>query len=356
MASVVYAAMLCLALQENTAVAAQGYDHESLVARARSEYASGRFNESEALFTAALRMLTSADEIQRARTLRNLGDVYISEDELQKAEHHYLASLKIFRNTADKTAETVVLQKLGDVYSLERRDDEALSVLREALKKARAAPQTDAALIGQILNSIGAVYYRQREIKKAEKFFTESLRVLPDLDSLYTKADVLINLGAIYAAKREFEKAELYFKKALKLTEDQAGMAHPNLTFSLSLLAAVYTQTGQYAKAEEQYQRALAILEVNEPLFETRIARLLDGMSGSYAAAGRKLDAEAALSRAATIARRNVNQHPDMAMILDAYAATLKKDGNMKEAEDLQSEAKRARIAAGLVVNAHIPF
>jgi len=356
MASVVYVLMWCFALQEPTAVAAERDDYEILAARARIDYWTGRFAESEALLAAALRTLPSADEIRRARTLADLGDVYFSEDELQKAEHHYLVSLEIYKKTADKTAVTVLLRKLGDIYSLERRDDEALRVLQEALKRARGAPQTEAALVGPVLNSLGVLYYRQRDIKKADKFFTEAMQILPDVDSLYSKADVLNNLGAIYHTRHEFEKAEEYFKRSLKLTEDQVGMVHPDLTFSLSLLAILYTQTGQYAKAEEQYQRALGMLDVNQPIFETRIARLLDGLSKSYAAAGRTIEADATLSRAAGIARRNVNKHPDMAMIMDAYAATLKKGGKVKEAEELQGEAKRARMATALVVNSHVPF
>jgi tetratricopeptide (TPR) repeat protein len=164
------------------------------------------------------------------------------------------------------------------------------------------------------------------------------------------------NLGAIYLTRREFDKAEQYFKKALKLTEDQVGLAHPDLTFSLSLLAILYTQTGQYDKAEEQYRRALGTLDLNNPIFETRVARLLDGLSRTYGAAGRKSEAEAALSRAAGIARRNIDGHSDMVMIMDAYAVTLKKNGRVMEAEELRGEARRARMAAGLVVNAHTPF
>jgi tetratricopeptide (TPR) repeat protein len=356
MTNVIYAMLWCVALQAPTTIPVGSHDYENLVKRALSEYWNGRLVESEALLTAALRSLPSDDEIRRAHTLTDLGDVYVSEDELQKAEHHYLVSLEIYKKTPDTNSVTVLLQKLGGVYSLERRDDEALRVLQNALKRARAAPETDAALIGQVLNSLGVVYYRQRDFKKAEKFFTEEMQILPDVDSLYGKADVLNNLGAIYHARHEFEKAEEYFKKALNRTEDQVGVAHPDLTFSLSLLAMLYTQTGRYADAEEQYQRALRILDVNEPVFETRIARLLDGLSKSYAAAGRKTDAEAMLSRAAGIARRNVDAHPDMAMIMDAYAATLKKGGKVKEAEELRVEAKRARIAAGLVVSAHTPF
>jgi hypothetical protein len=39
---------------------------------------------------------------------------------------------------------------------------------------------------------------------RAEKFFTESMKVLPDVESLYSKADVLNNLGAIVSAHVPF--------------------------------------------------------------------------------------------------------------------------------------------------------
>jgi hypothetical protein len=45
-----------------------------------------------------------------------------------------------------------------------------------------------------------------------------------------------------------------------------------------------------------------------------------------------------------------------MAGILEDYSASLNDQGKRKEAEELRVEAKRARVAAGLVVTAHQPF
>ncbi|MBI2150304.1 MAG: hypothetical protein HYU27_06830 [Acidobacteria bacterium] len=75
-----------------------------------------------------------------------------------------------------------------------------------------------------------------------------------------------------------------------------------------------------------------------------------------YKKAGRKADADTALPEAAVIARLRVIQHPDMAIILEDYAVSLKSAGKAKEAEELRVEAKRARASAGLVIHAHNPF
>src|SRR6185295_10301094 len=128
------------------------------------------------------------------------------------------------------------------------------------------------------------------------------------------------------------------------------------LSFQLGSLGMLYTDTGQYTKAEEQFQRALAILEPAASVYETRIARLLLGLNRTYAAAGRKADSEATLARAVVLARKNVSAHPDMAIIMDEYAERLRNAGKKREAEELRVEARLARIAAGLVVNAHSPF
>jgi tetratricopeptide (TPR) repeat protein len=287
--------------------------------------------------------------------LSDLGDVYVNEDQLPKAEQVYAQALAIYKRLADDTREAMMLRNFGALYSLQRRDGEAVRALKESLKIARKA-HSDSTLIGQILNSFGVAYYRQGSISKAEKFFTQALQTGSSADTLQYRANLLNNLGAVYHANREYANAEDYLKQALKITESLVGPEHPDLTFSLSALGVLYMDTGKYTKAEEQFLRALRILETGNSVFDTRTARLLHALSNTYSRAARNIEAEETLSRAATIARRNISEHPDMAQILDAYARTLRKQGKTKEAEELAVEVRRARVAAGLVINALNPF
>jgi tetratricopeptide (TPR) repeat protein len=327
-------------------------DYESLVQRARAEYRNGNFIQSQALFTAALQTLLPGEDGRRAQTRCEMGDVYVNLDKFPEAEQAYLESLRLYKRLGDKAHTAEMLRNLGAVYAGERRDNDAMRTAEEALKIARAVQPPDAVLKSRVLNTLGVVNYRQGNLSKAENLFKESLRMIPDSVDPYTRADLLNNLAAVDYARHRFERAEQYFKKALDLIETQVGPAHPDLTFMLTSLGIVYTGAGQYTKAEQQYLRALAILDTDAAVFGIRIARLLTALSRTYAAAGRKLDAEATLSRAATIARRNVAANPDMAAIMDSYAETLRSNGRVKEAEEFRSEAKRARVAAGLVINA----
>jgi hypothetical protein len=97
-------------------------------------------------------------------------------------------------------------------------------------------------------------------------------------------------------------------------------------------------------------------LETDKTVFATRIAKILQRLAVTYVRAGRRGDAEAVLEQAAGIARRHIAEDRDMVFIIEDYSASLKKAGKTSEAEELQAEARRARLKAGLVINGHNPF
>jgi tetratricopeptide (TPR) repeat protein len=356
MASILYVFLLCCGLQISSESTFQKHDDfVTSLQDARIAYWRGDFAESEKLFTATLRNFPKIDDRARADALSELGDVYVNVDKFEAAAGVYRESFRLYKKLGDQNKMAQSLRNLGALSSVQRRDDEALRYLREALKTARAAQQPDVMLVSQILNSIGVTYYRAKDMNQAEKMFIEASKSLPESVSLSTRADLLNNLGALYHAKRQFEKAEEYLLKALRLFEGEIGLAHPDLTFSLELLGLLYADAGRYNDAEAQYRRALSMLESDKPIFETRIARLLYCLSYVHAKAGRGDEAEATLLQAAVIARRHLNKHPDMPLVASAYAEALQKKGKAKEAEELRAEVRRAKIAAGLVVNALTP-
>jgi tetratricopeptide (TPR) repeat protein len=339
-----------------TAAPSENLDYASLIERGRVASRNGHFAASEAAFLAALRILDRADEMQRASTLSELGDVYANTDEISKAERAYLESREIYSRLSYPRGAALILRNLGALYSLQRRYDEALKVLQQALKLVKANPDVSHDLLARILNAFGVVYLRQGNLGKGESFMNQALKAASDSGDSIQTPQVLHNLGAVYYEKRDFKKAENFFKQSLQMTEVEVGPDHPDLTFGLTSLGHVYINLGNYAEAEKQYQRALQIMEPNKSLFDTRIARVLHGLSRMFTKAGRHAEAEAALSQAAAIARRNLAEHEDMAVILEDYSLALKHQGKPKEAEELRGEARRARVAAGLVINAHTPF
>jgi len=356
MVGALHVAIVCWLLGGTNALPDQDPDLPALLQRARAEYRSGHFPAAETFFLAALRTMEHSDPAERAATLTALGDVYLNEDEMSKAERAYTESVAIYRQLPDQSRTALVLRNLGVLYSREQRDDDALRVLQHALKLTRVDPAAHVDLTAQVLNSIGMVYYRQSKNSKAETYFKQALQMVSASGVPFDTPELLNNLGAVYLSKHQFQKAEDLLQQALKITEMDFGPSHPDLTFTLTVLGALYTETGKYAAAEEQYQRALNILEPDKLALAARIAQVLHGLSAMYIKAGRKTEGEATLLRATVIARTNLSQNVDMASILEDYSAMLRKQGKTEEAEELRVEARRARMSAGLIVNAHNSF
>jgi tetratricopeptide (TPR) repeat protein len=340
--------VLFLSMSENP-------DYSSLMEQGRAEYSKGHLAAAERFFLAAFDMLQLADQ-QRAETLEALGDVYVTEDEVSKAEQAFAESLAIYKKLSDKSNTVILMRNLGAIYSLEGRPDDALRILEEALKLTKTIPGPNPSLMAEVLNALGITYYRQGNTKKAEALFNQALQMISASGIMFDTTDLLTNLGAVYIAKHKFQKAEDLLKQGLKVKEAEVGPAHPDLTFMLVGLGVLYTDSGRYTDAEEQYLRAVKILESRKPEFDTRIARILHALSTAYSKARRKTEAETVLAQAAVIARRYLNQHPDLATILEDYSTMLSNHGKAKEANELRVEARRARVSNGLVINAHSPF
>ena len=70
----------------------------------------------------------------------------------------------------------LLLRNLGALYSLQRRDDDALRVLQQALKLAKTNPGVSHDLIPQVLDSFAILYVRQGNLGKAESFLNQALQ------------------------------------------------------------------------------------------------------------------------------------------------------------------------------------
>jgi len=334
----------------------------------RAEYSAGNFERAETLLRNALDVAQrSKDDYMVATAEDDLGDVYVSEERLIEAERSYSRSLAIFRRLPDRTFETaVVLRNLGSVYSIDRRNSEALKVLSEALKliekQTTARAQT---LAAQILTSLGVIYSVQGKLKRAETVLAQSVRISSSALADFDPGDVprsqpddrrqvlasgLNVLGAVHQGQRKYEKAEEFYKRSLEVTEERLGPTHPDLTLTLINLGALYTEVGRYREAEAQYQRSLAILERTGPALDSRRVRTLHGLGKTYFKEGEKTSAEATLVQAVDLARRNPVASGEIPTLLDTYAAVLNGLGKLEEAQRSRAEAKRTRAAMALRV------
>jgi tetratricopeptide (TPR) repeat protein len=331
-------------------ISAAGQTPTDLRELGQREHRAGHYAQAESYFRTAIGA-TLLDDADRAGILSDLGTVFLDEGRLSEAEEAFAKSLAIEKRRGQATA--AVLGHLGAVYSVERRDVEAIALLNRALKVARTSP-TSSELTVEIFNNLGVTYFRQGRFKKAEQLFQQALQTLAGTSAFEVNAgSILNNLGVVYCEQRKYPLAEEFMTKSLKLTTAHLGPAHPALTDTLNSLGIVYANTGRYADAEAQFQRAMAILGQSGRIeSNVRMARSLKGLADTYIKSGRKPEAAIVLERAVLIARRNL-RHPEMVDILEAYSRLLVDLGKQREAKELRSEADRARVTTAITVRAY---
>jgi len=314
------------------------------------EHLAGHYAQAESYFRTAMGA-THLDDADRAGLLSDLGKVLLDEGRLSEAEDAFAKSLAIEKRLGHATA--AVLGNLGAVYSVERRDVEAMAILNRALKVAQTSP-TSSELTVEILNSLGVTYFRQRRFKKAEQLFQQALQTLNGTSAFEDNAgSILNNLGVVYCEQRKYLLAEEFLTKSFKLATARLGPAHPTLADTLNSLGIVYANTGRYADAEAQFQHAIAILGQSGRIeSDVRTARSLKGLADTYMKSERKPEAAIVLEKAVVIARRNL-RHPEMVDILEAYSRLLVQAGKQREAKELRSEAERARVTMAITVSAY---
>jgi tetratricopeptide (TPR) repeat protein len=318
------------------------------------EYVKGHYGEAETLFLNAFHSAeTNRDDYATALNLSGLGDVYQTESRYDEAEAAYRKSLSIFRRTPNADLVVAIeLHNLGSSYTAAHRYREALAALNESSQLAEKAEPPRAELTGQILNSLGVVYFYEEKAGKAEKLFQSAIRTYSAGGNTWAAdlAQSFNNLAELYRGRRQFQKAEDAYKKSITLIEERLGPAHPDLILILDNLGDVYADQKRYAEAEAQYRRSLAILEKVEPLLTVRMIHTLHGLSRIYLETGYKAEAEEVLARAATVAGPRPATNPEVPEVLETYSRLLKSAGKSQQAEDLHWRATQAIASMTLTV------
>src|SRR5262245_37497266 len=114
-----YATLVLAVWVQTNAASPQQPEYLNMLRHAREEQLIGNFRSSEKLLIDALARLQPDDESQRADTLAELGDIYMSEEEWAQAENTYLECLSIYKRLSAENASTLMLHNLGVLYSLQ---------------------------------------------------------------------------------------------------------------------------------------------------------------------------------------------------------------------------------------------
>ena len=195
------------------------------------------------------------DLAREARTLTNLGDVYNSLGENQKAIDYYNQALPIRRAAGDQAGEAITLNNLGSVYSSIGKNQKAIDYFNQSLLIMQAVG--DRSGEAATLNNLGLVYDLFGEKQKAIDYFNQSLPISRSVGNQLGEARTLNNLGSVYDSLGEKQKAIDYFNQSLLIMRavgDRSGEAT-----TLTSLGIVYDSFGENQKAIDYYNQSLPI-------------------------------------------------------------------------------------------------
>lgn len=194
-----------------------------------------------------------------AGALNNIGYLYNSKGNIDKAVDYYNKTLKIQQEIGDKPGMAGTYINTGYIYLNQGLIERALDCYYKSLRLEEEMQNLRG--IATALNGIGYISYKQGETDKAFENYTKSLDIRKKLNDEYGIATCLNNIGLIFKDNGEWYKALEYYRQCLDLEEklgDKSGVA-----ITKGNIGLIYKSLGQLDKALKYYNQSLEIRKVS---------------------------------------------------------------------------------------------
>jgi CHAT domain-containing protein/Tfp pilus assembly protein PilF len=200
-----------------------------------------------------------------ALNLNNVGQIYLSLGQYDKALKLYQQALNLYQENNYKLGIAVSLNNLGQVYQGKSDFNQALTFNQQALKTYREIGDTTGE--GITLSNLGLVYQRQNQLPKALELFQQALPIHKQVRDIVSEAFTLKHIGDILAAQNQPELAITFYKQSINTTE----IIRQDLKLSANDIQKSYTE-----KISDRYRRAAdLLLKENRPAEAQQVLDLL---------------------------------------------------------------------------------
>lgn len=209
--------------------------------------------------------LSSIATIATATSINN--DICARHEEIYDEGMHFFATLMQIQvaptdvDAHDEMA-SVLLYNIGQVHLQQKRDDDAFESFFQALVLTQRRPNKGVQpLVMSILHNIGYIQYRNGEIKKSIRTFTEAIESCDEHTDRVNFAATLNCLGNLYfhLPRADSEKALCFFLRALPIAKEILGAEHPTVATTLNNMGRVHSLEGHFEEGLVCYDEALRI-------------------------------------------------------------------------------------------------
>lgn len=195
------------------------------------------------------------DKVQEAFLLNNIGYLYKAQGKIPIAKDYFLRSLEIFRSADVPEGMSLVLGNLGDIALKRSEYQEALNLVKDALKYGNRSPDTYYTNIS--LFHLGTIYYAMNNLDSALVYQSAALKRFETEGFGQYVVRSLENISAIYASQKQFGKAFDAAYKGLHIAD--SIKAFVDIALMYERLSALAAETGKYEKALEYYRRTASL-------------------------------------------------------------------------------------------------
>ena len=286
------------------------------------------------------------NDLFTATLLHNLGALYQTAQDYDKAEDQILRGLKIREAglPADHPNLALSVSRLAEVYRLTGQYARAEPLYQRTLDITKARHGPDHVKVAQALNNLALLHEATGRYDRAEPLYRSSLQILKaklPADDLVLAASQA-NLGRLYQSLGQFDKARPLLQRSLDIREAKLGAKHALVAQSLNHLADVYRAVGEGARAEQLYRRSLQIAQTAQGQEQLEAARSLNNLALLYEAREEFDRMEPLLKRSLEIKEARLGKdHPDAALSLQNLCGLYQALGRYDEARQVYARSLR---------------
>ncbi|MDO5968865.1 sensor histidine kinase [Flavivirga aquimarina] len=204
-------------------------------------------------------------------SLNRLGTIAIFEGNFDEAEEIYLKVLK--RSIGNPYGIARANNQLGEIYRSIGDYDKALQHSLKSLQIFKELKKDR--LIALVSNNIGELHKNLGNLEESIKYFLLSIDIRKKLDDLNGLAFSYLNLGGFYMTNEDYPKALNYLKKGEEIFEKFND--HYELEKIYSNFGIIYLKLNDYDKSLNYFNRAIVIqneLGLNDPYIYNNLGSL----------------------------------------------------------------------------------
>ncbi|NQT34678.1 tetratricopeptide repeat protein [bacterium] len=315
-----------------------------LMALARQQY-----EDAEKFFMVAVAEAEKFGEEDKRlpSTLKIVGDFYLQRDKYREALPYYVQALDLKQRQQPEDDLKLVIERnqLVQLYFVVGEHARAESLGVHAVTAAEVIMGKENPDLGELLLTMANIFHKQGRYGEAEPYYLQSLNIEKNRkdENKNRTAIIINNLGVFYQDWDMSVRAESLYHRSLELSEEVSGKDHAGLMPILNNLAGLYKQTDRPEKAEELYKRSLRIYSRNRMRAYFKKVDILFNLAAVCEDMSKYKEAIKHYRYALRLIDTGTGMHPNLLVLLDKYAALLKKAGRINEAIPLETRAEKLR-------------